>query len=79
MALWDRREDHGEILREATRLVEAGKIIPPLDHRHFTLATVRDAYRAIKTGPVAGKIGRGCRTARSHRRMKPRTTIGNVR
>ena len=43
-------------LREATRLVETGKIMPQLDHRHFTLETVCDGYRAIKTGPVAGKI-----------------------
>jgi NADPH:quinone reductase len=50
------REHHGEILREATRLVETGKIMPQLDHRHFTLETVCDGYRAIKTGPVAGKI-----------------------
>ena len=46
----------GEILRGATRLVEAGKIMPQFDHRHFTLETVCDAYRAIKTGPVAAKI-----------------------
>ncbi len=50
------REHHGEILREATRLVEVGKIMPRLDHRHFTLETLCDAYRSIKTGPVAGKI-----------------------
>jgi NADPH:quinone reductase-like Zn-dependent oxidoreductase len=37
-------------------LFEAGKIMPRLDHRHFTLETVCDAYRAIKSGPVAGKI-----------------------
>jgi hypothetical protein len=30
--------------------------MPRLDHRHFTLETVCDAHRAIKTGPVAGKI-----------------------
>ncbi len=50
------REHHGEILREATKLAEAGKIIPRLDRRRFTLETVGDAYRAITAGPVAGKI-----------------------
>jgi NADPH:quinone reductase len=56
MAVWEGREHHGEILREATKLVEAGKIMPELDHRHFNLVTVCDTYRAIKTRSVAGKI-----------------------
>src|SRR5277367_3163605 len=33
------RAHHGEILREATRLTEAGKIVPQLDPRRFTLDT----------------------------------------
>ncbi|HEY0339967.1 MAG TPA: zinc-binding dehydrogenase [Steroidobacteraceae bacterium] len=37
-------------------MVAAGKIMPHLDPRHFTLATICDAYRAIETGPAAGKI-----------------------
>ena len=56
MAVWEVREHHGEILRQATRLVEAGKIMHELDHRHFTLVRVCDAYWAIKTGLVPGKI-----------------------
>ena len=55
-ARWEGRERHAEILGEATRLVEAAKIVPELDHRHFTLEAVCNAYRAIKTGPVTGKI-----------------------
>ena len=50
------REHHGEILREAARLVEAGKVVPRIDPRRFTLETVGDAYQALKTGPAAGKI-----------------------
>jgi NADPH:quinone reductase-like Zn-dependent oxidoreductase len=50
------REHHGEILGEATKLVEAGKVVPRLDPRRFTLETVCDAYRAIKAGPVEGKL-----------------------
>jgi NADPH:quinone reductase len=50
------REHHGEILREATKLAEAGKIIPHLDRRQFTLETIGEAYQAITSGPVAGKI-----------------------
>ena len=50
------RERHGEILSEATRLAEAGKIVPALDHRRFSLATVGDAYLAIKAGAARGKL-----------------------
>jgi NADPH2:quinone reductase len=50
------REHHGEILHEATKLAEAGKIVPRLDGRQFTLETIGDAYQAITQGPVAGKL-----------------------
>jgi NADPH2:quinone reductase len=50
------RAHHGEILREATRLAEAGKLVPRVDPRHFTLASVGEAYRALKTGDAGGKI-----------------------
>jgi NADPH:quinone reductase-like Zn-dependent oxidoreductase len=50
------REHHGAILAEATRLAEAGKILPALDHRRFSLATVGDAYHAIETGAARGKL-----------------------
>ena len=48
------RAHHGEILTEATRLAEAGKLLPRLDPRRFTLETACDAYRAMKSG--GGKI-----------------------
>ena len=50
------RAHHGEIMREATRLVEAGKLVPRVDPRHFSLSAVDDAYRAIETSDAAGKI-----------------------
>jgi NADPH2:quinone reductase len=50
------RERHGEILREATRLVEAGKVLPRLDPRRFTLETIDDAHAAITGRSAAGKI-----------------------
>ena len=50
------REHHGAILREAAKLVDAGKITPRIDPRRFTLETVDEAYRAIETGPFEGKI-----------------------
>jgi NADPH:quinone reductase-like Zn-dependent oxidoreductase len=56
MLTGDGREHHGEILREATKLVEAGKIVPRLDPRHFSLETVDQAHTAIESGTAAGKI-----------------------
>jgi NADPH:quinone reductase-like Zn-dependent oxidoreductase len=50
------RTHHGEILHNACRLAESVKLIPILDPRHFTLATIADAYQAIKDGAARGKI-----------------------
>ena len=50
------RAHHGAILAEATRLIEAGQVLPRLDGRRFTLATVGDAYRAITSGSGRGKM-----------------------
>jgi NADPH:quinone reductase-like Zn-dependent oxidoreductase len=50
------REHHGEILAQAAKLVDAGKITPRLDPRRFSLQTVEEAYRAIEAGGTSGKI-----------------------
>ena len=50
------REHHGEILAQAAKLVDAGKIAPRIDPRRFTLQTVEEAYRAIEAGGASGKI-----------------------
>ena len=50
------RPHHGHILREATKLVEAGKVIPVIDPRRFDLGQVDEAHGAIKAGKIAGKI-----------------------
>ena len=50
------RRHHREILDTARRLTEAGRLVPILDDRRFTLNTVCDAYRAIKTGAARGKL-----------------------
>lgn len=50
------RAHHGEILREATRLVEDGKLVPKLDDRRFAFADVNDAHHAVRTQTAAGKI-----------------------
>jgi NADPH:quinone reductase-like Zn-dependent oxidoreductase len=52
----DGRAHHGEILREATRLVEAGAVAPEADPRRFKLETVGEAYLAIRNGGVTGKL-----------------------
>jgi NADPH:quinone reductase len=50
------RAHHGEILCEATKLIEAGKIVPRLDPRHFSLEMIEQAHAAIESGTAAGKI-----------------------
>ena len=50
------RAHHGEILREATRLIEAGKLRPRIDPRRFALSAVGDAYSAVEDGSAAGKV-----------------------
>ncbi|RQH16508.1 quinone oxidoreductase [Bradyrhizobium sp. RP6] len=50
------RAHHGEIMMEATRLVEAGKLVPRLDPRRFTLENVGDAYALIRDHAAKGKL-----------------------
>jgi NADPH:quinone reductase len=50
------REHHGEMLQVATRLVEAGKLLPRVDPRGFDLASADLAYQAIAAGTTKGKI-----------------------
>jgi NADPH2:quinone reductase len=50
------RAHHGEVLREATKLVEAGKIVPRLDPRRFSLQAIEQAHAAVESGITAGKI-----------------------
>ncbi|MGO4763687.1 zinc-dependent alcohol dehydrogenase family protein [Cupriavidus sp. 2KB_3] len=50
------RAHHGNIMREATRLVEDGKIVPRVDPHRFSLDSVADAYRLMETRGVAGKV-----------------------
>lgn len=50
------REHHGEIMREATRLAEAGKLMPRLDRRRFDLETIGNAHALIEGGQADGKL-----------------------
>ena len=50
------RSHHGEILRAATQLAEAGQLVPRLDPRRFTLAETEAAHQAMADHSASGKI-----------------------
>jgi len=50
------RAHHGEIMREMTQLIEAGKLMPKLDPRRFTLADVDAAHQLIENRQADGKL-----------------------
>ncbi len=50
------RAHHGEILREASRMSEQGKIVPRVDPRHFSIDAVDEAHRALVARETSGKI-----------------------
>lgn len=50
------RAHHGEILREATKLAEEGKLKVLVDPRNFTLEEIEEAHGVLKSGKNLGKI-----------------------
>jgi NADPH:quinone reductase len=50
------RDRHGRILRSLAGMVDAGKLRPLLDDRHFTLETAPDAHRRLESGKARGKV-----------------------
>lgn len=50
------RAHHGAIMREATKLIEAGKIKVMLDAARYSMATVGAAHQAIIDGSAKGKL-----------------------
>lgn len=50
------RAAHGAILREATKLIEAGKVTVLLDATPYTLATVAAAHALVDAGKATGKL-----------------------
>jgi NADPH:quinone reductase-like Zn-dependent oxidoreductase len=50
------RKQHGDILREARKLVESEQVRPIVDREQYTLDTIGDAYDAISSGKAKGKI-----------------------
>ncbi|CAB3752258.1 zinc-dependent alcohol dehydrogenase family protein [Paraburkholderia solisilvae] len=52
----EHRAHHGEMLREAARLVDDGKLTPHVDARRFDLDSVEAAYQALSDGTARGKL-----------------------
>ena len=50
------RAHHGEIMREATRLVEAGLLTPLVDERRFALHAALAAHELVQSGKALGKV-----------------------
>lgn len=50
------REHHGEILRHASALADAGQLTPLVDPRGFTLDTAHAAHLALETEGAQGKL-----------------------
>lgn len=50
------REHHGDILREASRLIEAGKLQPIVDPRRFTLQNAEAAHELLLSGAAQGRL-----------------------
>ena len=51
-----RREHHGDILREAAKLAEAGRLLPLMDPNRFTLDTALQAHQLVEAGRARGKV-----------------------
>jgi NADPH2:quinone reductase len=51
-----KREQHAEILRNLTRIVEEGGLTPVLDESHYTLEEVGQAYARLESGQAMGKV-----------------------
>lgn len=50
------RDRHGQILREAARLVDAHLLRPLVDPTRFTLDRIRDAHKHLESGNALGKV-----------------------
>lgn len=50
------RANHGQILKEAARLIEAGQVKPIVDPGYYALETITDAYAAVEQRIANGKV-----------------------
>lgn len=51
-----KREQHGEILRNITKITEAGNLKPLLDEQQFSLENVGEAYARLESKNAIGKV-----------------------
>ena len=51
-----KREQHGEILRNITKIAEAGDLKPLLDEQQFSIENVGEAYSRLESGKAMGKV-----------------------
>lgn len=50
------RKHHGAIMEQAAFLAEAGKLLPLLDKRRFTMEAANEAYSIMETQTATGKL-----------------------
>ncbi|MGE8191179.1 zinc-dependent alcohol dehydrogenase family protein [Pseudomonas sp. NPDC086278] len=50
------REHHGEILRDAAKLIEAGHLQPLMDPRRFSLHSAQAAHELLASGAAQGRL-----------------------
>ncbi|WP_424626134.1 zinc-dependent alcohol dehydrogenase family protein [Achromobacter marplatensis] len=50
------RAAHGQILRDAAALVEAGRLVPRLDSLRFTFDQAEAAHERVRSGAAQGKV-----------------------
>ena len=51
-----KREQHGEILSNITKIVEVGNLKPLLDEQQFSLDNVGEAYTRLESKKAIGKV-----------------------
>lgn len=51
-----KREQHGEILRNVAKIIEAGGLKPVLDETNYSLGEVGEAYARLESGQAMGKV-----------------------
>lgn len=51
-----KKEKHGEILRELTKIIEAGAVKPLLDEQKFSMEEAGEAYEYLESGNAIGKV-----------------------
>ncbi len=50
------REQHGKILTDLARIVEAGGVVPVLDEQQFSMEQAGDAHARLSSGKAMGKV-----------------------